>query len=124
VYLTGILWPSSSRISEEENDRLGLAGGTAGDGEGSSDSGDEEAVSTSNITRPCSAGISFAASTHLERPILNIQISFGIYEPIERSDNGESHDNERIHEHSPPDWRRIPILINIPDYNTGEGYPV
>lgn len=122
VYLTGILWPSSSRMSEEENERLGLAGSTGGDGEGASDSSEEEAISTSNINRPCSAGISFAASSHLEKPILNIQISFGIYEPVERSDYEEIHDNKRRHEQPTKEWRRIPVLIGIPEYNTGEGY--
>jgi hypothetical protein len=121
VYLTGILWPSSSRMSEEENDRLGLAGGTGDDGDGSSEVGEEESVSTSNITRPCSAGISFAASTNLEKPVLNIQISFGKYTPVVRDDNSEV-DTSRTHEHPVPEWRRIPILITLTDYNTGEGY--
>ena len=79
IYLTGILWPGESRMGAEEDERLGLSG--TGENE-TDDGGAEEEVSLTGLTRPSSAGVSFAARAREGDPILDVTVNFATYEPI------------------------------------------
>jgi len=60
VYLSGILWPRKTRMSEEDDDKLGIGGGdSGGDADMSGAVAEEEAVSVRSMNRPSAAGISF-----------------------------------------------------------------
>ncbi len=122
VYLTGILWPSSTRMGAEDDERLGVAGMSGTDADGSSGSGEQEQVSSSNINRPCTAGISFAVSSKGQEPVLRVRISFAIYEKkkVDAEDEVSGTDEtENSQQDQNPVWQRRPVLIEIPDLKTG-----
>lgn len=79
VYLTGILWPWESRMDAAEDE--GLATGT-GDDDGSA-AGEEEEVSLAGLTRPCTAGLSFAVGCEDGIPSISILVRCATYEPGE-----------------------------------------
>ena len=93
VYLTGILWPKESKLSSEEDQRLGFSGGVDIETRGA---GEEEEAPLTRANRPCSAGFSFATKAERAVSRVNVQIEFATYEPCERtkSNNVETRSNE------------------------------
>lgn len=100
VYLTGILWPRETRISAEEDERLGFSGVEESETGGG---GEEEVGSLAGMIRPCSAGLSFAARGTRERAELDVLIHFATYEPVASIDP----DSGR------PEWHRRPYCITL-----------
>lgn len=124
VYLTGILWPGSTRMGAEDDDRLAVAGIAGNNADSPGSSGEEEEVSSSNIIRPSTAGISFAVSSKGQDPILRVRISFAIYEKScgEEGDGGTcGADGSPVYPN--PRWQRRPFIIDIPDLNIGPSSP-
>lgn len=74
-YLTGILWPPSTKMTGEEMERLG-----AGNEDGN-DGGEEEEVPMVGTMRPSTAGISFAVRG--EHPSVNVHVTAAYYKPSE-----------------------------------------
>ncbi len=84
VYLTGILWPSKSIMEGEEDDRVGLSGTDENEG----DNADEGEITLAGLSRPSSAGVSFAAhSIESEFPKVDVSVRFATYEPIFSADD-------------------------------------
>ncbi len=78
VYLTGILWPQESRMGAEDDERFGLVGANESDTDGG---GEEEEISLTGLSRPCSAGISFAVRAMEGRfARLDLTVTFATYE--------------------------------------------
>lgn len=75
VYLSGILWPWETRMGDEEAERLGL-------GDDDSGAGESEELSLAGLSRPCSAGLSFAVrSDTSDAPAVMIEVHCGTYRP-------------------------------------------
>ncbi|MCA8349941.1 helicase-related protein [Burkholderia cepacia] len=83
VYLTGILWPQSTAMSGEDDDRLGTAGAASGE----ESDGENDAVRTGSIQKPSVAGISFSAGSS-DTPQVRVICSFATYR-IEKRDDGD-----------------------------------
>ena len=109
VYLTGILWPRETRMGAEEDEQFGLSGGEGSETNGG---GEEEEVSLAGLSRPCSAGVSFAARSVGGGSEVDVFVCFATYEPVtpsesetdSGSDNGESKDGSRVRRRT--EWRR------------------
>lgn len=76
LYLMGILWPRSTRMGAEDDDRLDSAGGSAGSEDDTA--GAAEEVPLSGLQRPCAAGLSCAVSG--PSPTVDAEVSFALYE--------------------------------------------
>lgn len=118
VYLSGILWPKSTSMGAEENERLSLSGD--GEGEGTTGTGEEEEVSRTGMKRPSSAGISFAVSSPGGEPVLSVKISFATYELSEDENNDKKIQSSKasLTGHQTK-WKRHPVLIEIPEFHAG-----
>jgi len=119
VYLSGILWPSSTRMGAEEDERLSLSGVQSG-GE-SAEIGEEE-ISKRNMNRPSTAGLSFAVSSPGQEPLLSFGIDFATYKLINEEDNDDISQTEKVSKNKRKEkklWMRHPIHIEISDYNVG-----
>lgn len=82
VYLTGILWPMRTAMSEEDDDRLGTTSTNSGD----DNPGESEAVRTGSIQKPSVAGISFNAASANGTPKVKVICSFATYK-MEKHDD-------------------------------------
>ena len=121
VYLTGILWPSSTRMGGEDDDHLGLSGTSGSGGDGSS-GGEEEEVARSGMNRPSTAGISFAVASPDRDPILTIRINYATYEKLdEEVENGT--DTAGPEQNPASRWQRRPSSIEIPNLRVGPSAP-
>ena len=78
VYLTGILWPREIRMGAEEDERFGLSGTHGSETSG----GEEEEVPLAGLSRPCSAGVSFAAQAIDGRAEVDVSVRFATYKPV------------------------------------------
>lgn len=85
VYLTGILWPRETRMGAEEDERLGAG---SGDDDGGP-AGEEEEVSLAGLSRPCSAGISFAVAADGGTPAVKVTVRCATYAPREAESQGK-----------------------------------
>ncbi len=85
VYLTGILWPKSTKMSPEDDDPLAVSSVSGDEVDESSSSGEEEEVSKSGMTRPSTAGISFAVTSQDKEPSIIVQINFAVYKQMDDS---------------------------------------
>ena len=109
VYLTGILWPRESRMGAEEDERLGLSGAEGSEPDGG---GEEEEVSLAGLSRPCSAGVSFATRAVEGVAEVDVFVRFATYEPVTlteseteaRPQNSQSANGG--HARSRTEWRR------------------
>ncbi len=116
VYLTGILWPKSTRMGAEDNDRLSPSCVSGDHGEGEIGVGEEEEVSRTGMTRPSTAGISFAISSKDAVPVLSLKINFATYRPIIEEDDGKQlQDIDSSPKKKVTKWKRQPINIEISD---------
>ena len=114
VYLTGILWPSKTKMGAENDEKLGVAGGSVAGADTGVGASEDEEVAASSLNRPCSAGLSFTtASTELPHR-LKVAVSFATYEPFENSENGSpgktAENGTRIRQR----WERHPFKIILP----------
>lgn len=84
-YLTGILWPQSTHIRQEDDDSLEsqAAGG------GAEDDADAEEVALFRSFRPSTCGISFAVSSQGSDPRIAVYPSFGTYRAEEKAEEVE-----------------------------------
>jgi len=111
VYLTGILWPVRTQMTEAENERISISGDTGREPDVAGASAEEEEVPVTNINRPSTAGISFAVSSRKDHPVLDISISFAQYLP-EDPDIPEEEKRKREEQGElQPVWRRKPVTI-------------
>lgn len=126
VYMTGILWPFKSRISEADDEKLGVEGGSdrAGDDPGS---GEDEEVSIRGLSKPSSAGISFAVNSSGNNPFISIRLSFGMYHPVSLDDeNSVDGEVKKIKNQVESDeieglkWKRTQYCVDIRDFNLYE----
>lgn len=123
VYLTGILWPYKTRMGAEEDEQFGLSGGEGGESEGG---GEEEEVSLSGLSRPCSAGVSFAAHPVEGIAEVDVLVRFATYEPVtlpesatdSGSEGGTSTDGS--HARRRTEWQRKAYDIPVEAVELGE----
>lgn len=111
VYLTGILWPRETRMGAEEDERLGLAsvGGSETD-----DVEEEEEVSLAGLARPCSAGVSLAASAAGGSPELDVNVQFATYEPVGATESAAAgQGNGGVYGGRRTEWRRRAHNIRV-----------
>ena len=109
VYLTGILWPRESRMGAEEDERFGLSGAGENETDGG---GEEEEISLVGMSRPCSAGVSFAARTAEDSAEVDVFVQFATYEPEiltkaetdPESENDQSENGGSVRRRT--EWRR------------------
>ena len=126
IYLTGILWPRETRMGAEEDERFGLSGAE----ESETDvGGEEEEVSLAGLSRPCSAGVSFAARADEGGAKVDVFVRFATYEPVtlngsetdSRSENGQSASGNRARRRA--EWRRTPYDIPVDGIALQDGRP-
>lgn len=80
VYLTGILWPRSTILAPEEDERLSVAMAGEDDGEDTPEQAQPHSVS---MRRPSVAGISFAAAgPGKSPPVVEVSVRFGTYAQV------------------------------------------
>ena len=116
VYLTGILWPRETRMGAEEDERFGLSGVANSEMEGGSE---EEEISLAGLSRPCSAGLSFAAQAVEHSAEVDVSVHFATYEPFTPTDsesetgsqNGQSANSRRTRRRT--QWRRKAHVIAV-----------
>lgn len=111
VYLSGILWPRQSRMTEEEDERLGLSGRDEGDTGGHAEEGE---ISLAGLGRPCSAGISFASRSYDGDGELDVAISFACYEPVESTGFGDDAARADGRAKTALEWHRKSYNIPVP----------
>jgi len=105
VFLTGILFPPSTAVGDEQNESLGAEGG----GDDSPESGSVEESPLDRSMRPAAMGLSFAVSSSAGNPRISVQISFGVYELQETEEGGEQNAaRER------PRWKRQGRKVTVP----------
>ena len=110
VYLSGILWPRQTRMTEEEDERLELSGG---DERNVAGHGEEGAISLVGLVRPCSAGISFAARSREDRGGLDVAVSFACYEPVESTSSGSAGEGADGRARTRLEWHRRAYDIRV-----------
>lgn len=116
VYLTGILWPRETRMGAEEDERLGLSGAGESETDGG---GEEEEVSLVGMSRPCSAGVSFAAHASEAGAEVDVFVRFATYEPFTPAEDQigpglvseQSASDGRVRRR--PEWRRKAYDISV-----------
>ena len=89
-YVTGILYPQNSFISEDEDEKLDCETGK----ENASDNTLSNAISLSKTQKPSAAGLSFALENKEGTPQIEVLISFGKYRTIWQDDEGNFFDQK------------------------------
>ena len=126
VYLTGILWPRETRMGAEEDERFGLSGAEESETDGG---GEEEEVSLAGLSRPCSAGVSFAARAAEGGLEVDVQVRFATYEPVtltgseadSGSENGQSANGSSARRRT--EWQRRTYDIPVDGIALQDGPP-
>ena len=116
VYLTGILWPRETRMGAEEDERFGLSGAGESETDGG---GEEEEISLVGMSRPCSAGVSFAAAAAEAAAEVDVSVQFATYEPVtpeedaieHESESEQSSNDDRVRRRT--EWRRKEFVIAV-----------
>lgn len=114
-YVTGILYPQNSFISEDEDEKLDCETGK----EAASDNALSSTISLSKTQKPSAAGLSFALECGSGAPQIEVLVSFGKYRMIWRDEEGNFFDQkpEADDKKYYSAWRRepvsIPVLIEI-----------
>ena len=112
VYVTGILWPRSTKMGAEDDDKLGMV--STGE-EDTGESSEEEAVSLMSLMRPCTAGVSFAASASgSEVPEISVTARFATYEPLPGAPDKEGDGTPDPKNRPRILWHRRPHTIVVP----------
>jgi len=100
-YLTGILFPPRTGLGGDQDEDSE----TAGDLEGGSGS---EAVAGANVTRPSTAGLSFALRPEAgSLPCITVKISGGRYIGLGDGDDDETSTRAVL------SWRRVPVTVTV-----------
>ena len=100
-YLTGILFPPRTGLGGDQDEDAE----TAGDLEGGSGS---EAVAGANVTRPSTAGLSFALRPEAgSLPCITVKISGGRYIGLGDGDDDETSTLAVL------SWRRVPVTVTV-----------
>ena len=81
-YLTGILWPKSTRMSGEEDDKLGMASSNP---ESDADK-EQESIQIRSMQKPSVAGLSFCVCS-TDTPKVAVSVEFATYEPKQNEIN-------------------------------------
>lgn len=92
VYLTGILFPRSTALGDEQNESLGAEGA----GEDGAEAASVEESPLDRSTRPAAMGLSFAVRNATGTPKIEIRISSGVYEPVEEVRKESSGQEDRV----------------------------
>jgi len=111
TYLTGILWPMKTRMTEEDDDRISIAGESVSDGDQSSSIPEEEEVTSLNMNRPSTAGISFAVQSEKKPPVINVSITYGRYLSVTDKEKKSARRKEPDTFQSKFPWKRTPFRI-------------
>jgi hypothetical protein len=115
VYLTGILWPSKTRMGGESDEKLGAAGGSDTGADAAAGATEDEEVATSSLNRPCSAGLSLAVASSKLPHKLNITVRFARYEPFEGAENESRGKSAAEGPRIKQLWKRHPHKIVLSD---------
>lgn len=116
VYLTGILWPKSIRMGAEDDDRLSFASVSGDQGDGAIGVSEDEEVSRTGMSRPSTAGVSFAVSSQETEPVLSLNINFATYSPIDEENESEIPPYmDSSSKKKGKKWKRKPVNIEILD---------
>lgn len=83
TYLTGILWPSQTQMSPDEDEKISSQSLPKGE---EAISGEEE-VSFSRLIKPSVAGLSFALSGGEGSPAISVNVNFSTYSPCQKEGN-------------------------------------
>lgn len=121
VYLTGVLWPRTTAVPQEDDEKLAIGDADEPDG---SDTGDD--VRLSSQLRPSTAGLSFSAKSGEGRPRVTISIRCATYhaeESVEPSTEPTRQRSSKVVEDrdAPPTrrrrlgWRRRSYAIPLSD---------
>jgi len=106
IYKTGTLWPVKTRMTEEDNEKISIGGDSGGEPDIAGAAAEEEEVPVTNISRPSTAGLSFAVLSKKDHPVLDISISFARYNPedpdIPEEEKKKREEQNDLH----PAWRR------------------
>lgn len=116
-YVTGILYPCNSFISEAEDEKLACETGK----EAASDNALSGAIALNRTQKPSTAGLSFALSSVDSIPKIEVTVSFGKYYMVWRDQAGNIYDskpeNASTDEKYVTAWKRksfnIPIQLEI-----------
>ncbi len=111
-YVTGILYPQNSFISEDEDEKLNCETGK----ETASDNALSNAISLSKTQKPSAAGLSFALESNDASPQIEVLIRFGKYQIIWRDDEGNLFDSkpETDEKKYSRAWQRVPVSVPVP----------
>lgn len=104
TYLTGMLWPPSTRMSPEDDEKIATASASKGDS-GSSD--EDDAVSNSSVQKPSVMGLSFSAKGAGKLRV-DITARFATYERVETEDGATA-------------WQRTPFEFLFKDVDLNSG---
>lgn len=85
-YLTGILFPPRTPITEEEDEELG---GAANDEDDASGDTQPDGLTLASVQRQASAGLSFAVNWQGDGPVIDLEITCGTYARFWESSTGE-----------------------------------
>ncbi len=109
-YVTGILYPQNSYISDEEDEKLNCETGK----ESAADNILSSAISLSRTQKPSSAGLSFALESNEDIFRIEVMIGFGKYRAIWRDKKGNFFEKkpENENEYSLA-WRREPMSVPV-----------
>jgi hypothetical protein len=110
-YLTGILYPPQTSLGAEQDEDSE----TAGDLEGGPGS---EAVAGANVTRPSTAGLSFALRPEAgSLPCITVKITGGRYVGLDDGNTKETSARAEML------WRRVPVTATAPELILETGVP-
>ena len=108
-YLTGIIYPQSEHMTEEDDEKLEIeAGASVQEGE----SGTE--ISISRSFKPATAGISFSLFSEDNLPNILVVINCGVYNPYWVDDEGKQHIEKPNDKTTKTKWKRTPASITLP----------
>ena len=124
VYPTGILWPRETRMGAEEDESFGLSGAEESETNGGDE---EEEVSLAGLSRPCSAGVSFAARADQGGAEVDVLVRFATYIPVtltrsetdSRSENRQSVNQDDARGWT--EWRRNSYDISVNGISLQDG---
>ena len=108
-YLTGIIYPQSEHMTEEDDEKLEIE---AGEAVQEGESGTE--ISISRSFKPATAGISFSLFSEENLPNILVVINCGVYNPYWVEDEGKQHIEKPNDKTTKTKWKRTPVSITLP----------
>ena len=83
-YLTAVLYPQQSEISEEEDESIAAENGGGGD----SDAEEQDSVSLLRTFKPATCGVSFSVALSRDDAVVHLDLTYGRYRAVEREAEG------------------------------------